>query len=101
MPTPAAARAEQGASLLLENLEETARWIAELDAERATAARRRAELVTSLQSLLRILPPGPRERLGLRLAVLAELPQAPSRLLRGSRRRRLPRRLRARHDPRR
>ena len=84
MPTPAAARAEQAASLLLENLEETTRWIAELDAERATAARRRAELVLSLQSLLRTLPPAAREPLGLRLAVLAELPQSPPRTLRGS-----------------
>lgn len=84
MPTPASARAEQAASLLLENLEETARWIAELDAERAAAARRRAELVTSLQSLLRTMAPGPREPLALRLAVLAELPEAPPRTLRGS-----------------
>ena len=84
MAPQAAARAEQAASLLLEELEETARRIAELDAERATAARRRTELVLSLQSLLRTLPPGHREPLGLRLAVLAELPQAPARLLRGS-----------------
>ncbi len=84
MPTPAAARAEQAASLLLEDLEETTRWIAELDAERATAARRRAELAAALQALLRTLPSDARERLSLRLAAVAERPQAPSRTLRGS-----------------
>lgn len=79
-----ATRAEQVASLLLDEIDETTRWIAELDAERASGLRRRAELTTSLQALLRTMEPAVREPLSRRLAVAAGLPGTPSRKLRGS-----------------